>query len=77
MEFTDYSIFIVLGAISFSITGFHLWGLIRASKRHNESPLGILSKKETAFPNKVMICGAVLYVLITIVYIIFPPFLHH
>lgn len=77
MELLLSPIFIGLSIISLAITGFHLWGLARACKRHNTSPIGYLSQEKAGFPNGTMIIGASLYVLLTLAYFLVPIFLHH
>jgi hypothetical protein len=77
MELLLSPVFISLSIFSLSVTGFHLWGLARASKRHNASPIGCLCKQGALFPNRTMVVGSAIYVLLTLAYFVIPVLLHH
>lgn len=77
MELLLSPFFIGLSIISLGVTGFHLWGLARASRRHNASPIGCLCKEGASFPNRTMIVGASVYVVLTLAYFVVPVLLHH
>lgn len=77
MELLLSPVFIGLSVISLAVTGFHLWGLARACRRHNASPIGCLCKQGALFPNRTMIVGSAIYVLLTVAYFVIPVLLHH
>lgn len=77
MELLLSPVFIGLSIISIGVTVFHLWGLARASRRHNASPIGSLGNQGALFPNRTMIVGSAIYVLLTFAYFVIPVLLHH
>ncbi len=76
MQFLLSPWFIGLSVLSLLVMGIELWGLLRACKRHNSSPLGMMCAKSECLPTRGIAFAAVLYVLLTLAYIILPPILH-
>lgn len=76
MQFLLSPWFIGLSAFSLLIMALELWGLLRACRKHNASPIGALCGKEGYFPTTGVILAALLYIFLTIAYIIGPAILH-
>lgn len=68
--------FIGLSIVSFLSMAVELWGLFRACKRHNSSPVGILCGKVECLPTTGVIITAIIYILLTMLYVILPSMLH-
>ena len=68
--------FIGLSIASFLVMAVELWGLLRACKRHNASPVGILCGKNECLPTTGVIIAAIVYVLLSMLYVILPSMLH-
>jgi len=77
MQFLLSSWFIGLSVVSLVLMGLELWGLLRACKRHNASPIGQMSAKTDCLPTAGIAFAAILYVLLTIGYILLPPIFHN
>ena len=76
MQFLLSPWFIGLSALSLLVMGLELLGLLRACKRHNASPLGLMCAKADCLPTSGIAFAAVLYVLLTLAYIVLPPVIH-
>ena len=76
MQFLLSLWFIGLSLASLAVMGLQLWGLLRACKRHNASAIGQMCAKTDCLPTRGIAFAAVLYVLLTITYIVLPPILH-
>lgn len=76
MQFLVSPWFIGLSIGSLIVMGLELWGLLRACKRHNASAIGKMCVKADCLPTTGIAFAAVLYVLLTIAYILLPPLLH-
>lgn len=68
--------FMGLTIISFLTMAMLLWGLLRVCKRHNASPIGILCGKQACFPTTGVVLAAILYILLTLLYVVLPPVFH-
>jgi hypothetical protein len=68
--------FIGLSIASFLVMAVELWGLLRACKRHNASPIGILCGKDECLPTSGVIITAIVYILLTMLYVILPSMFH-
>ena len=77
MQFLLSPWFIGLSVLSLIMMGIELWGLFRACKRHNASPIGQMCAKEDCLPTTGIAFAAVLYIFLTISYIFLPPILHN
>ena len=77
MQFLLSPWFIGLSILSLLIMGIELWGLLRACKRHNASPIGQMCAKADCLPTAGIAFAAILYVLLTIAYILLPPIFHN
>lgn len=76
MQFLLSPWFIGLSIASLLMMATELWGLLRACKRHNASPMGILCGKSACFPTRAITLAAIGYILLTILYLFLPPLLH-
>ncbi|MEK7563060.1 MAG: hypothetical protein AAB544_01575 [Patescibacteria group bacterium] len=76
MQFFLSPWFMALSTASLIVMGLELWGLLRACKRHNTSPMGILCGKSACFPTRAITLAAIGYVLLTMLYLLLPPLLH-
>lgn len=68
--------FIGLSIVSFLMMAVELWGLLRACKRHNASPVGILCGKNDCLPTTGIVAAVIVYLLLTLLYVILPPIFH-
>lgn len=76
MQFLLSPWFISLSVTSLIIMGLELWGLLRSCKHHNASPIGQICAKTDCLPTAGIAFLGVLYVLLTVAYIVLPPILH-
>ncbi len=76
MQFLLSPWFIALSVASLIVMGLELWGLLRACKRHNASSIGQMCAKTDCLPTAGIASIAVVYVLLTVAYILLPPILH-
>lgn len=76
MHFLASPWFIGLSIASFLMMAVELWGLLRACKRHNASPVGILCGKNDCFPTTGIVVTVIVYILLTLLYVILPPVFH-
>lgn len=68
--------FIGLSIASFLMMAVELWGLLRACRRHNTSPIGVLCGKDGCFPTTGIVIVVILYILMTLLYVVLPPIFH-
>lgn len=68
--------FIGLSIASFLVMAVELWGLLRACKRHNTSAVGILCGKGECLPTTGVVIMAIVYILLTMLYVILPSMFH-
>lgn len=77
MQFLLSPWFIGLSIASLIMMGLELWGLLRSCRRHNASPIGQMCAKTDCLPTAGISFLAVVYVLLTVAYILLPPILHN
>ncbi len=68
--------FIGLSVLSLLVTFLNLWGFRRAFRKHNASSMVLLCGISAHQPNKRTLVIVILYVTLTIIYILLPPLLH-
>lgn len=68
--------YIGLSVVSLLVMAVELWGLWRACRRHNASPMSLLCGRNTCFPTRSVMFAVIGYILLTILYLLLPPFLH-
>ena len=76
MQFLLSPWFIGLSILSLLIMGLELWGWLRACQRHNESAMGTLCGKDSHVPRIGAVIVSVVYVVLTLIYIVVPPLIH-
>lgn len=76
MHFLTSPWFIGLSITSFLMMAVELWGLLRACKRHNASPVGILCGKNDCLPTTGIVVTVIVYILLTLLYVVLPPIFH-
>lgn len=76
MQFLLSPWFIGLSITSFLVMAMELWGLLRACRRHNASPIGILCGKEACFPTRAIAFAVIVYIVLTMLYVLLPPLFH-
>lgn len=68
--------FLGLSVLSLLITFLNLWGFRRAFRKHNASAMVLLCGKSAQQPNRRAFVVAILYIALTVIYILLPPLFH-